>query len=72
MSFNDLIIFFGLAYEVIAPLVVGVGVLAFIVGVTGTLLIVLYALTRRFFRLRRGPRLPDDREEQGFVLEWLR
>ncbi|MEZ0076204.1 hypothetical protein [Planotetraspora sp. GP83] len=71
MSFNNLAILFGLAYEVIWPLAVGVGVVVFSVGVTGALLVVLYALTRRFFRLRRRPRLQDD-GEQGFVLEWLR
>ncbi|MFF4778940.1 hypothetical protein [Microtetraspora fusca] len=71
----ELSILFGLAWEGVAPLLLGVGLVVAAVGVTGALIIVLYAvadaLVRRFVG-RRGLQLRDAHEEQGFVTEWLR
>ncbi|WP_067179739.1 hypothetical protein [Microtetraspora niveoalba] len=76
MPFDGLVILFGLAWEVISGLLLIVGVVVASVGVTAALIIVLYvvvcALVRRSFGLRRGPQLQGDREEQGFITEWLR
>ncbi|MGJ6966250.1 hypothetical protein ACSDR0_30510 [Streptosporangium sp. G11] len=69
---DGLAILFYLAYEVIIGLLIIVGLVVSSVGITAALIIVLYALARRVFSLRRGSRLRDDREKQGFVLEWLR
>ncbi len=72
MSSNELVILFGLSYEVTANLLMGVGLLVLSVGITAALMLTLFALARRFFNLRRGPEPGDNRAEQGFVLEWLR
>ncbi|MGW0593465.1 hypothetical protein [Streptosporangium sp. NPDC002607] len=69
---DGLAILFYLAYEVIISLLIIVGLVVSSVGITAALVIVLYTLVRRVFSLRRGSRLRDDREKQGFVLEWLR
>ncbi|MFF3669482.1 hypothetical protein [Microtetraspora malaysiensis] len=71
----DLSILFGIVWEVIAPLLLVIGVVVAAVGATCALVIVLYAvvdaLVRRFIGQRR-PQLRDAHEEQGFVTEWLR
>lgn len=72
MSSNELVILFGISYEVIASLLVGIGLIVFSVGVTSALIIVLFAIARRFFSLRRELRFRNNREEQGFLLDWLK
>ncbi|WP_433351855.1 hypothetical protein ACQP25_02630 [Microtetraspora malaysiensis] len=72
---NELAFFFGLAWEVVAPLLLGVGVVVAAVGATCALIVVLYAVVDALVRRlvgRRRPQLQDAREEQDFVTEWLR
>ncbi|MGI5493506.1 hypothetical protein [Microtetraspora malaysiensis] len=70
---NELAFFFGLAWEVVAPLLLGIGVVVAAVGATCALIVVLYAVVDALVRRgRRRRQLQDAHEEQGFVTEWLR
>ncbi|MEU7990506.1 hypothetical protein ACFV0L_40960 [Streptosporangium canum] len=72
MSSDELVILFGLSYEAIASLLMGVSLIVFSVGITAALILILFALYRRFFKLRRRPQPRNNRAGQGFVLEWLK
>ncbi|WP_433221179.1 hypothetical protein [Microtetraspora malaysiensis] len=69
----DLSFLFGIVWEVVAPLLLGVGVAVAAVGATCALIVFLYAIVDALVRRGRRRRQPQDsHEEQGFVTEWLR
>ncbi|MFC3984449.1 hypothetical protein [Streptosporangium jomthongense] len=72
MSSNELVILFGISYEAIFGLLAGVVLVVFSVGFTAALILVLFALCRRFFKRGRGFRSGNERAEHNFVFEWLK
>ncbi|MFD0883683.1 hypothetical protein ACFQ08_03805 [Streptosporangium algeriense] len=72
MSSNELVILFGLSYEAVVGLLMGVGLVILSAGITAIPILMLFTLCRRFFNLRRGPQPRNERVEQGFVFEWLK
>ncbi|MEV4184227.1 hypothetical protein AB0J28_22655 [Streptosporangium canum] len=72
MFSDELVILFGLSYEAIASLLIGVSLIVFSAGITAIPILMLFTLCRRFFNLRRGTQSRNERAEQGFVLEWLK
>ncbi|WP_157099285.1 hypothetical protein [Microbispora sp. ATCC PTA-5024] len=72
MSSDELFILFGFAYQqLIAPVLMFVGLIASCLAVTAGFIMMLYGV-RRVVWLRWTPRLQDEREEHDFVTDWLK
>jgi hypothetical protein len=69
-SYGELL--FGVTYEAVRTAIILGALLLSALLLAAVTVATFYYLPRRLPGLRRRPRLRDDREEQGSVLEWLK